>query len=161
MLIGGLWHGAAWTFVFWGALHGLALVLHKLFMQWKQYKFGAKTATTWLWYNFSVVFTRLFISFCWIFFRATSFENAANVIKAVFSNQIGIVQPYTWSMFSLVLAIIATLTITKRAKQVTTYCGCPIQDLTTIEGQTIFFTFIGITIILAYVGNTAFIYGNF
>lgn len=81
--------------------------------------------------------------------------------KAVFSNQIGIVQPYTWTMFALVLAIIATLTTSKRTNQTTTYCDCPIQDLTTIKGQTIFFTFIGITIILAYVGNTAFIYGNF
>ena len=33
MLIGGLWHGAAWTFVAWGGLHGLALCLHKLFME--------------------------------------------------------------------------------------------------------------------------------
>ena len=161
MLIGGLWHGAAWTFVVWGALHGLALVFHKLFMQWKQYKFGDKRATTWLWNRFSVVFTWLFTSFCWIFFRATSFENAANVIKAVFSNQIGIVQPYTWTMFALVLTVIAILTVPKKPYQETTYCDYPIQDLATIKGQTIFYTFVGITIILAYLGNTAFIYGNF
>jgi D-alanyl-lipoteichoic acid acyltransferase DltB (MBOAT superfamily) len=33
MLIGGLWHGASWTFVVWGALHGVALCIHKIWMK--------------------------------------------------------------------------------------------------------------------------------
>ena len=161
MLIGGLWHGAAWTFVVWGALHGLALVIHKLFMQWKQNRLGDKKATTPLWNKISMTMTYAFIAFCWIFFRASNFENAANILKAVFTMQTGIVQPYTWSFFALALLLIFSATASKRAYNSNTYCDVPIQDLTTIKGQTIFLTFIGITIILAYVGNTAFIYGNF
>ena len=40
MLIGGLWHGASWTFVVWGGLHGLGLIIHKLFMSFKKKKSG-------------------------------------------------------------------------------------------------------------------------
>lgn len=154
MLLGGLWHGAAWTFVAWGALHGLALIIHKLFMKWKGTKFGNKYASNYLWNQVSVAMTYVFISFCWIFFRATSFENASNVIKGMCSAQTGIIQPYTWTLFALVLFIIAYIKRIKNAES-------PIQDLSTIKGQTIFFTFCGLIIMLMYVGNTAFIYGAF
>ena len=161
MLLGGLWHGAAWTFVVWGAMHGFALIVHKLFMIWKETKFGDKKATNFAWNIISVVLTYVFVSFCWIFFRATSFNNAAEVLKGIFTMQIGIVQPYTWSMFGLVWLVIMSFARNKISQNNNCYCGVPIQDLTTIKGQTIFFVLCGLTIILAYVGNTAFIYGSF
>ena len=161
MLLGGLWHGAAWTFVAWGAMHGFALIVHKLFMQWKQEKFGDKKATCFVWNVFSTFITYVFVTFCWIFFRATSFTNAAEGIKGIFSMQIGISQPFTWSMFALVLLVISSLCNQKILKSKRVFCGVPIQDLTTIKGQTLFLVLCGLTIILAYVGNTAFIYGNF
>ncbi len=157
MLLGGLWHGAAWTFVVWGALHGLALIIHKFFMQWKQNKFGDKFVTTPLWNFISICMSFAFVSFCWIFFRATSFSNAAEILIGLLSNQIGIVQPYTWTFFALLLFTVAHIKRTKESEKK----SYPIQDLSTIKGQTIFFTFCGLTIILAYVGNTAFIYGGF
>ena len=158
MLLGGLWHGAAWTFVAWGALHGLALIIHKLFMNLKEAKLGNKYATNSLWNIILVPFTYVFTSFCWIFFRASNFENAADVIKGIFSAQIGIVQPYTWTLFAL---IIFTIVHIKHIKDFENSNAYPIQDLSTIKGQTIFFTFCGLIVILAYVGNTAFIYGAF
>ena len=161
MLLGGLWHGAAWTFVVWGAMHGFVLIIHKLFMNWKETKFGNKKATNFVWNIISVSLTYAFVSFCWIFFRATSFNNAAEILKGIFTMQIGIVQPYTWSMFGLVLLVIISFLQNKISQSKKCYCGIPIQDLTTIKGQTIFFVLCGLTIILAYVGNTAFIYGSF
>ena len=158
MLLGGLWHGAAWTFVVWGALHGLALIVHKLFMQWKQNKFGDKFVTTSLWNFISICMTFIFVSFCWISFRATSFSNAADILRGLFYYQIGIVQPYTWTFFALILFVIAHIKYTRNSETINNY---PIQDLSTIKGQTIFFTLCGLTVILAYVGNTAFIYGAF
>ena len=161
MLLGGLWHGAAWTFVAWGAMHSVALIVHKLFMQWKQAKFGDKKATCLVWNVFSSFITYVFVTFCWIFFRATSFTNAADVIKGIFSMQVGISQPFTWSMFALALLVVSSFCNQKISQNKRIFCGVPIQDLTTIKGQTLFFVLCGLTIILAYVGNTAFIYGNF
>ncbi len=161
MLLGGLWHGAAWTFVAWGAMHGFALIVHKLFMQWKQSKFGDKKATCLVWNVSSIGITYVFVAFCWIFFRATSFNNAEEIIKGIFNMQVGISQPYTWSMFGLFLLVMVSFAKDIISQSNKSYCGVPIQDLTTKKGQTLFFVLCGLTIILAYVGNTAFIYGNF
>jgi len=72
-LIGGLWHGAAWTFVFWGMLHGLALVVHRI---WKNNGFRMHKVIAWL-------ITFNFLNITWIFFRATSFEDAFGIIKGM------------------------------------------------------------------------------
>jgi alginate O-acetyltransferase complex protein AlgI len=80
MLIGGLWHGAGWTFVAWGGLHGLYLVINH---QWtamrarwspapKGFEIGAGAALTF----FAVVVA-------WVFFRATSFQGAATLLKSM------------------------------------------------------------------------------
>ena len=156
MLLGGLWHGAGWTFVAWGAIHGLALIFHKFFWEWKKINFGNKHATSYLWNICSVILTFIFVSFVWIFFRATSFQNALDIIIGICSNREGIVQPYTWSFFAFVLLVLFHI---RQVKQNTN--SYPIQDLTTIKGQTIFITLVALTLMLAYVGNTAFIYGNF
>ncbi len=124
-------------------------------------KYGNKQASNFLWNYFSIVLSYMFVSFCWIFFRATNFNNATEIIKGLFSMRIGVSQPYTWSVFALILLIIMSFLQKKLSLSKNYYCGVPIQDLTTIKGQTIFFLLIGITVILGYVGNTAFIYGNF
>jgi len=69
-LIGGLWHGASWMFVVWGALHGLALVVHRF---WKS--LGGKLPKSIAW-----LVTFLFINVTWVFFRAEKFSDAKNVI---------------------------------------------------------------------------------
>ena len=161
MLIGGLWHGAAWTFVVWGALHGLGLIIHKLFMRWKQLVFGDKKATNIIWNIVSIFITYLFSLICWIFFRASDFDNAFSIIKGIGCNQDGIWQPYTWTFISLILLIIASIIHINRKQGEGFYMNYPIQNLSTIRGQIIFLLLIGVTVIFAYVGNTAFIYGNF
>ncbi|MCG8611397.1 MAG: MBOAT family protein [Pseudomonadales bacterium] len=70
-LIGGLWHGAGWTFVIWGALHGLALVIHRT---WQGT--GVKIPRLAAW-----ALTFLFVNFAWIFFRADSPAQAINLIE--------------------------------------------------------------------------------
>ncbi len=81
MLLGGLWHGASMRFIVWGALHGVALAIHKLFIEfWPSAKDKPHNK---FWRIFSVVLTFHFVTFCWIFFRATSFETALSVIKNI------------------------------------------------------------------------------
>jgi D-alanyl-lipoteichoic acid acyltransferase DltB (MBOAT superfamily) len=86
MLIGGLWHGAGWTFIVWGGIHGLGLA-------WERWRRDRRadlglpeppdtTARRWL--RRLAVFN--FVCFAWIFFRATSFGNAGDVIEQLFTN---------------------------------------------------------------------------
>ncbi|MBN2963366.1 MBOAT family protein [Sulfurospirillum sp. T05] len=81
-LLGGLWHGAGWTFIIWGALHGLAMVLHRI---WS--KLGIV-----LWKPLAWLVTFMFINMTWVFFRATSFEDAWKVLKGM-SGASGVVLP--------------------------------------------------------------------
>lgn len=78
MLLGGLWHGAAWTFVAWGALHGAGLVLHR---EWTRRRAGAAGGQA----AARVLGTGLtFYTVCcaWILFRAESFADAAVLLEA-------------------------------------------------------------------------------
>ena len=74
-LLGGLWHGAGWTFVFWGFLHGLAVMVQRL---WS--KFGVKL---WTWLAWLITFN--FVNIAWIFFRAKEWEDAVKVLGSMFS----------------------------------------------------------------------------
>jgi D-alanyl-lipoteichoic acid acyltransferase DltB (MBOAT superfamily) len=79
MLVGGFWHGADWRFVFWGAAHGTALIMHKLWLQ----RFP-ESKKTWL-KLLGVGVTFHFVGFCWIFFRASSFDNAYMCLESIFT----------------------------------------------------------------------------
>lgn len=69
MLLGGLWHGANMRFIIWGALHGLALAFHKVWMETFQTKYKKQSP----YYNaLSIFITFHFVCFCWIFFRMKS-----------------------------------------------------------------------------------------
>ena len=72
-LIGGIWHGAAWTFVIWGALHGGALIIHRL---WSTLGIKVYSLLAWL-------LTFVFVNFSWVVFRADTPEGALRVIKGM------------------------------------------------------------------------------
>ena len=80
MLLGGLWHGAAWTFVIWGGLHGLYLMAHKAFTGKKvnssEAEESPRTWTQILVKIFSILGTFHLVCFAWIFFRADSLNDA-------------------------------------------------------------------------------------
>jgi alginate O-acetyltransferase complex protein AlgI len=71
MLLGGLWHGANWTFVFWGALHGAGLAVERAL--------GLANRVLRTWWRRILVFH--FVCFGWIFFRATSFGAAWDYLR--------------------------------------------------------------------------------
>lgn len=82
MLLGGLWHGASWRFIIWGALHGAALSVHKMFVEWQSDEQKDKPPSKWS-KRFNVLVTFHFVCFCWIFFRASSMESAGAMISQV------------------------------------------------------------------------------
>ena len=79
MLLGGLWHGAAWKFVIWGAGHGVGLCFHKAMMP----LFGRISPNNYAWKLFSWLSTFFFVAFLWIFFRADSFTDACTIIATI------------------------------------------------------------------------------
>ena len=81
-IIGGIWHGAGWTFVFWGFLHGVALVIQRI---WSELGFRLNKFVAWF-------MTFNFINIAWIFFRAKEWGDALKVLKGMFGLS-GIVLP--------------------------------------------------------------------
>lgn len=81
MLLGGLWHGASWTFVVWGGLHGLYLAVERLLSA----RFaGAAIARTWLFRVALALLTYFLVNLTWVFFRASDFATAWRMITAMF-----------------------------------------------------------------------------
>ncbi len=81
-LIGGIWHGAGWTFVFWGMLHGLASILHRI---WRLLGLSMHPVLGWF-------LTFNFVNIAWIFFRAKEWKDALKVLKGM-TGQNGISLP--------------------------------------------------------------------
>ena len=72
-ILGGIWHGAGWTFVFWGFLHGMALMIHR---GWKQLGFTMPKVLAWF-------ITFNFINIAWVFFRAKEWGDAVKVLSGM------------------------------------------------------------------------------
>lgn len=94
MLLGGLWHGAAWTFVVWGGLHGLGLIVNHAWRAWRR-RHGTRVPT---WYGRAAgtVVTCLFVALAWVFFRAADFATAVNLLNGM-AGLNGVVLPATYA----------------------------------------------------------------
>ena len=96
MLLGGLWHGAGWTFVVWGGVHGALLVINH---GWRNFR------SRWLGHDLSkssrggralaVLATFVCVVVAWVFFRATSLTAAMDVLRGMFGSN-GFVLPVEW-----------------------------------------------------------------
>lgn len=106
MLIGGLWHGAAWKFVFWGAMHGAGLAVHKALKPWL-----SRIPDYWWVKALSWSVTIVYVSLLWVFFRAESWMDSWLIIKNIFTNfhadyiPVFVSVRYVWCI--LMIAIIA------------------------------------------------------
>ena len=102
MTLGGLWHGASWTFVAWGVLHGALLIGHRQFRSFCQTrpKLAGLLATP------PGALARMGLTFfticlAWVFFRATTFAAASTIFQCMFTWHAG--KPLPMSRFSLAL----------------------------------------------------------
>jgi alginate O-acetyltransferase complex protein AlgI len=90
MVLGGLWHGAAWTFVLWGAYHGALLCVHRAAEPWLarvRPAPGSLWASLWFWLRVAVFFQLVAVG--WLVFRAESFGQVLDMIRAVVAGQGG------------------------------------------------------------------------
>ncbi len=84
MLLGGLWHGAGWTFIFWGALHGLFLATNHAWHHIRHTVRGGDLAnSTWFGKISAQLLTFLVIVLSWVVFRSESFESATSIWQSM------------------------------------------------------------------------------
>jgi len=84
MLLGGLWHGAAWNYVIWGLLHGFGLCLNKA---WVGVRPNLPVAVNWQsgwWSTVAVILTQLWVMVAWVFFRCDGVAEANTVLGSIF-----------------------------------------------------------------------------
>lgn len=104
MLLGGLWHGASWTFVAWGGLHGLYLAAERgLRARFAGYRPGA-AATLAL-----GLLTYALVNLTWVFFRADSFAEAWSLLRGMFGFNAGAAPILSTALLAPALAIVACL----------------------------------------------------
>ena len=85
MLLGGLWHGANWTFVVWGGLHGVGLAFHRFLLRGRRIedRFSYRNPRQLASYLSCALLTYLFVLFAWLFFRAPDFETAFFILSKI------------------------------------------------------------------------------
>lgn len=93
MLLGGLWHGAGWTFVVWGGLHGMYLVINHAWTGARQH-FGLPSGRGWTRF-LAWVTTFLAVVVAWVFFRAASLDAAFSILAAMTGSN-GVSVPEVW-----------------------------------------------------------------
>jgi alginate O-acetyltransferase complex protein AlgI len=159
MILGGLWHGASWTFVFWGFLHGVALCIHKAIA-----KSSASTGNACRTF-FNIIGTYIFVSVAWIFFRAENFSNVLAIFRNMFVWDHGIIQVYMWTVVGAILLSVSTLFAIRKhhgsaqGQNINGYY--PSLNLAKLGPLVIVIFATGLMAGLAYTGTSPFIYFQF
>jgi len=99
MVLGGLWHGAAMTFLAWGLLHGLALTIERM-LGFNHDKNRSNWSTRFLWY----AIVQLTVLVTWVFFRSYSLKGSFQVLKNLVAGSFDEVPNSTWAALVFVLA---------------------------------------------------------
>jgi alginate O-acetyltransferase complex protein AlgI len=110
MLLGGLWHGAAWTFVVWGGLHGLYLLVHRRVGRGAVERSGLPR-----WREVpAVAVTWLVVHVAWVFFRADGFGQAVDVLSGIVTWRAGAVDRTALVMVPVALAATLFIDVAQR-----------------------------------------------
>ncbi|HEX5354537.1 MAG TPA: MBOAT family protein [Rhodanobacteraceae bacterium] len=107
MLLGGLWHGANWTFVAWGGLHGIYLSAER----WLRKHFADFRPNAWALLAFGLI-TYALVNITWVFFRAKTFSRAWTVLRGMFGGSAEAAPLLTTESLVVVMGIITGLVIT-------------------------------------------------
>lgn len=151
MVIGGLWHGASWNFIFWGLLNGIALAFHKFYADVLLKK---KRIDSLLYRILAWLLTFSFICLTWVFFRSPDFATSWMIMVKMFVWKDGLTWMFPYIWFALTLMIVGH------------FVGSRIEDypqvnLRTFWGLIIFFFVLLGVLYLMPVASTPFIYFQF
>jgi alginate O-acetyltransferase complex protein AlgI len=101
MLLGGLWHGAAWTYVVWGALHGGALAVERMLGLHR----GLEQRPWWLRFGWGLV-VQCVVLVAWVFFRSASFEGAMQFLRNIARLQGATLNAEMWTAVAFLVPIV-------------------------------------------------------
>jgi alginate O-acetyltransferase complex protein AlgI len=158
MTLGGLWHGASWTFVVWGVLHGMLLIGHRVFQDACK---GRPALDRWLQSaaGTGLRVTATFLAVCigWVFFRATTFGIAATVLSHMFVPHSGLGSgQQNITLILTALALVGTQAVIRRGTWLPTVARLPAPAL-----GVSYALMLTTALLLAPNGGKAFIYFQF
>ena len=111
MLLGGFWHGASWNFIIWGAIHGVGLGIHKIWMLLTDKSLSSLNQSR-IYKIISGILTFHFVCFAWIFFKAEDLEIAKTMIYQIFRNfDISVFGPFYDNYKGVVWMILAAMVL--------------------------------------------------
>ena len=111
MLLGGFWHGASWNFIIWGAIHGVGLGIHKIWMLLTDKSLSSLNQSR-IYKIISGILTFHFVCFAWIFFKAEDLEIAKTMIYQIFNNfDISVFGPFYDNYKGVVWMILAAMVL--------------------------------------------------
>lgn len=157
MLLSGLWHGANWTFVIWGAFHGGASTIHKVFSDIRK-KGKSNQSENMFGHVVSVTATIALVWLLWIPFRVSTFRDAVVVISRILVMAEGIRYISAFSIIYIILIMFIQI------YAVVTHDGKPWWKPLNFTKFWQIFLFAGVImaiVVFAYIGDTAFIYAQF
>lgn len=175
MLLGGLWHGASWNFVFWGGLHGSYLVANHGFQAFVE-KLCKGYSASWLFGLLGWLLTFLSAVVAWVFFRATTFSGAKCILEAMVNPKLiyslDTIHPLLWNqglhpeiglLFCILLGTIAFFlpNSNRIGDALLQFCQQKSVFRPIIIGVAITFGVLLVTINSLRTSSSAFIYFNF
>jgi D-alanyl-lipoteichoic acid acyltransferase DltB (MBOAT superfamily) len=149
-LIGGLWHGASWMFVIWGALHGAAVMIHRA---WSGT--GMKLPSVAAWF-----LTFMFVNVGWVFFRAKDLPAAIKVLSGMVDIS-GMPVPGGWPALQVGLLVTFALVLVLVMKPTVTVLAQRPQSAALISGSGVLFGIAMVTMFMATSRPSEFLYFNF
>lgn len=121
-LVSGIWHGAAWTFVIWGAIHGIYQIIEHYIIGRKKFN------SNWVKLIASIILFCI-VSFAWVFFRANSMEQAWLVLSSIGNLNIPLFTMFATQFYLMLIILfvwfVIELTIYKRIVKITEFKDNP------------------------------------
>jgi len=155
MLLGGLWHGASWNFIWWGAIHGAALCVNHIWRDWRKgATLAVPTALSWA---ASLLLTQATVFLCWIPFRAQSFQDSLTILKSLgqlFASTWVMAYTLPWLLILVPLLVDTWLVGNK-----------PLTDRLTLRSNAAFYVMVLLAMLIGllfmHLGKVPFIYFQF
>jgi alginate O-acetyltransferase complex protein AlgI len=154
MVLGGLWHGASWNFVLWGALHGLGLIVHKY---WANIRLPFRER--FLYKLFSWVMTYGFVVMCWLPFRSQNFNSTYYYLQRMFNpSTVGVNWMFPTSLILIAITIAWHVAYKANLPWLLSY---PRSTIMSFRTMTVVFSCLMLIVLFAPLNTSPFIYFQF
>ena len=154
-LVSGIWHGANWTFIFWGVMHGVLQIIEKA-LGWQKYE-----GKNWAVRIVRIIITFLLVSFAWVFFRMPNIADAFAIIGQMFSfGSVSLTSVYGGSSSVFMIAIGLSILLFKEMKEEFFPASCSVLSIKGIR-WTVYVALFVLILLCGVLDGGSFIYVSF